>query len=231
MSDAKHAANVVICGANRGIGLALTEQLSHENNVYALCRTPSADLKNLDVTTLADVDVTRGESTSHLVQQLKSAGCHHIDVLIHNAGVLSSQSLDGLDEEAYEQMRWQFEGNTLGPLRTIDALRPALSEGARVAIITSRMGSMEDNTSGGQYGYRISKAGVNMVGRSLSVDLQPRGIAVALIHPGYVRTDMTGGRGHITTAESAAGIRSVIDKMSVDNSGAFWHCNGTQLPW
>lgn len=225
------AKNVVICGANRGIGLALTEQLSPDNRVYALCRTPGPDLEALDAVALTGVDVTSTESMSRLPRQLKDAGCHQIDILIHNAGVLSSQSLDRLDADAYEQMRWQFEVNTLGPLRTVDALRPLLGAGARVAIITSRMGSMEDNTSGGQYGYRISKAGVNMVGRSLSVDLQPRDIAVALIHPGYVRTDMTGGRGHISTTESAAGICNVIKKMTPDNSGAFWHCNGSQLPW
>jgi len=223
--------NIVICGANRGIGLALATQLSATSRVFALCRTASADLERIACTVIDRVDVTCARSVRELAQRLNQHGCQQIDVLIHNAGVLSRQSLDQLDDEAYEQMRWQFEVNTLGPLRTIAALRPMFADGARIAIITSRMGSMEDNTSGGQYGYRISKAGVNMVGRSLAIDLASENVAVGLIHPGYVRTDMTGGHGLIDTAESAAGICQVIQKITPDNSGAFWHSNGSQLPW
>lgn len=223
--------NIVICGANRGIGLALTTRLSKEENVFALCRTPGTELEQLNCAVLNDVDVTRAQDVLQLGQRLDDAGCERIDVFIHNAGVLSRQSLDTLDAEAFEQMRWQFEVNTLAPLRTIAALRSRLADGARVAIITSRMGSMQDNTSGGQYGYRISKAGVNMVGRSLAVDLADQGIAVALIHPGYVRTDMTGGHGLIDADEAAAGIAQVIEKMSLQNSGGFWHSDGSQLPW
>ncbi|MFK7888944.1 MAG: SDR family oxidoreductase [Gammaproteobacteria bacterium] len=223
--------NVVICGANRGIGLALATHLCTDANVFALCRTASAELKQIDVTAIDDVDVTNADVLAKLPARLKAAGCDTIDVLIHNAGVLSRQSLDNLNEDALEDMRWQFEVNTLGPLRTVNALRSMFGQAARLAIITSRMGSMADNTSGGQYGYRISKAGVNMVGRSLAVDLAEQGVAVALIHPGYVRTDMTGGNGLIDTDESAAGICKVIDNMSVKNSGSFWHCDGSELPW
>ena len=93
------------------------------------------------------------------------------------------------------------------------------------------MGSIADNTSGGSYGYRMSKAAVNAAGKSLSLDLQPAGVAVALIHPGYVRTEMTGGNGLIDAPEAAAGIASVIERLSLRNTGQFWHSNGETLPW
>ena len=132
---------------------------------------------------------------------------------------------------ALESMRRQFDVNALGPLRVSSALRALMVDGSKIAIITSRMGSLADNTSGGQYGYRMSKAAVNMAGRSLAHDLAPDGIAVALIHPGYVRTDMTGGSGLIDPPEAAAGIAKVVARLDQDNTGGFWHSNGSELPW
>ena len=128
-------------------------------------------------------------------------------------------------------MRAQFEINSLGPLRITTALLPNLKEGSKVALITSRMGSVGDNTSGGQYGYRMSKCALNIAGASLAVDLRPKGIAVALLHPGFVRTEMTGGNGLINASESAAGLLARIEELNLANSGGFWHTNGESLSW
>ncbi len=128
-------------------------------------------------------------------------------------------------------MRRQFEVNSLGPLRVTAALRGNLGQGSKVAIVTSRMGSIEDNTSGGRYGYRMSKAAVNMAGRSLANDLKDRGVAVAILHPGFVRTEMTGHQGLIDPPESAAGLIARIDELTLETTGGFWHANGEIIPW
>jgi len=117
-------------------------------------------------------------------------------------------------------------------LRVTDALRDRLGEGSKVALITSRMGSIDDNSSGGAYGYRMSKAALNMAGKSLAVDLRPRGISVAILHPGMVSTDMTGGHGGgVEPDVAAAGILARIARLTLETSGGFWHANGQQLPW
>jgi NAD(P)-dependent dehydrogenase (short-subunit alcohol dehydrogenase family) len=150
-----------------------------------------------------------------------------IDVLINCAGILTRESLDELD---FDQIRRQFEVNAIGPLRVTAALLSNLGEGAKVAIITSRMGSIEDNTSGSRYGYRMSKVAVNMAGRSLAHDLKDRGIAVVLLHPGMVATEMTGRQG-IPPAEAAANLIARIDGLHMEQTGTFWHANGDRLPW
>ena len=165
---------------------------------------------------------------SGLERLTDSVGDLELDVLVNNAGVLSDESLDDLD---LDRIRRQFEINALGPLRVTAALRPALGRGAKVAIITSRMGSIDDNTSGGRYGYRMSKAAVNMAGRSLAHDLKPAGVAVAILHPGFVRTEMTGNAGMVDPPESAAGLIARIDELDLESSGSFRHANGEPLPW
>src|SRR5690606_27563059 len=140
----------------------------------------------------------------------------------------SSESLDDLD---FDRIRKQFEVNALGPLRVTKALLPHLKKGSKVALITSRMGSIADNGSGGMYGYRMSKAALNMAGKSLAVDLKDRGIAVIILHPGFVRTDMTGGNGMIDPDESARGLIARIEELTLDRSGTFRHMNGDELPW
>ena len=141
---------------------------------------------------------------------------------------MSSVTLDHLDIGSIQE---QFEINAIAPLRITHALLDHLSSQAKIGIITSRMGSIEDNDSGGSYGYRMSKAAANMVGRSLSVDLKDKGISVALLHPGWVRTDMTGGNGLIDTEESTKGMIDIMDRLTVDQTGLFWHTNGEVLPW
>ena len=216
---------VLITGANRGIGLELCRQLSTRGDeVIAVCRQSNADLDALDVQVIDGVDVSDGDSAAALGTRLEGK---HLDWLINNAGILASQSLDNLDFDAMER---QFRVNSLGPLRISSALLPNLTNGSKIGIVTSRMGSIDDNTSGGSYGYRMSKAAVNMAGMSLSRDLKDRGIAVALLHPGMVATDMTGGQG-VSTQHSAAGLIARMEELDLGTTGTFWHAEGERLPW
>ena len=219
-------ATVVITGANRGIGLELARQFRQRgDDVVACCRKTSKELGKLDVEVVEGIDVADDTAGAPLA---KSCRGRRVDVLVNCAGILSDETLADLD---FDRMRKQFEVNSLGPLRVTAALRENLGEGSKVAIITSRMGSIEDNTSGGRYGYRMSKAAVNMAGRSLANDLKDAGVAVAILHPGFVRTDMTGHQGLIDPPESAAGIIARIDELTLENTGTFWHANGEVIPW
>ena len=121
--------------------------------------------------------------------------------------------------------------NALGPLRMTYAMLPFLNDGAKIAMMTSRMGSIGDNTSGSRYGYRMSKAALNIASVSLAYDLKPRGIAVGILHPGFVRTKMTGNNGFIDPDEAVTALLTRIDELTLDNSGTFWHSNGNVLPW
>lgn len=219
-------ATVVVTGCNRGIGLQLAIQLAARgDHVIGVCRAPSEELSESGVEIIAEVDVAAAESMPVLED---AVGDRHIDVLINNAGILRRDNdLGAID---YESMLEQYRVNTLGPLRVTEALRDNLGEGSKVAIVTSRVGSIEDNSSGGNYGYRASKTAVNMIGTNLRLELAPRGIAVALLHPGLVATDMTGGTG-ISPADSAAGLIQRIDELNMSTSGGFWHAEGYELPW
>jgi len=139
--------------------------------------------------------------------------------------------MNELDEDAIASCKRMFEVNSLGPLLTTQALVKNLGEGSKVGIITSRMGSVADNDSGGSYGYRMSKSAVNAVGKSLSIDLKPQNIAVAILHPGYVRTDMTSHNGLLDTDQSASGLLDRMEQLTLENTGTFWHTNGDLLPW
>jgi len=215
----------LITGANRGIGFQKTRLLLERGNkAIAVCRKASPQLLELGAEVLENVDVSQAESIQEMANSLKN---RRIDVLINNAGVLSREPLSDLNLSRIQQ---QFEVNTLGPLLVSQALLPNLSEGSKLIIITSRMGSVEDNTSGGMYGYRISKAGVNMVGKSLAEDLRDDDIAVRVLHPGMVATEMTGGQG-IPPVEAANNLLARIDELSIDSTGEFWHANGERLPW
>jgi len=216
---------ILITGANRGIGLELSRQLADRGDeVLAVCRTASTQLNDLNLQVIEGVDVSDDISLKVLQGQIGEGG---LDWLINNAGILSVESLENLDFEAMER---QFRINALGPLRVTKALLPTLGAGSKVGIVTSRMGSIEDNTSGGYYGYRMSKAAVNMAGMSLARDLNERRIAVALLHPGMVATDMTGGRG-VQPAQSASGLIARMDALDMTDSGSFWHAEGERLPW
>ena len=217
--------NALIIGASRGIGLELARQLADRgDDVTATCRRRTPELDGLGVRVVDGVDVTDDASVARLVDALRDAPPEWV---IHNSGILDGDDLDSL---SFESMRRQFEVNALGPLRTVRALAPILPKGARVGIVSSRVGSIDDNGSGNNYGYRTSKAAVNMIGKNLSHDLKPRGVALALLHPGLVATDMTGGRG-IDPADAARGLIERMDALDMGKTGTFWHAEGYALPW
>ncbi len=219
----------VITGANRGIGLELAHQLNDRGTeVIAVCRQSSPQLDELGVRIEAGVDVCNLDDLRTLGSRLKDV---NIDILINNAGVLRRQTLGEIDEHAINDIRLQFETNSLAPLLVTQALMGSLRSGSKIAIVTSRMGSIADNTSGGSYGYRMSKAAVNMAGASLAYDLKDRGIDVVLLHPGWVRTEMTGGTGQMSASEAARGLLQRIDELTPDTTGHFYHSNGESLPW
>lgn len=216
---------IVITGANRGIGLELARQRAKGNEIVAVCRRSSPELDALGVRVEAGVDVTDAASVADLAERLAGT---RIDVLINNAGLLTREGLDDLD---FERIERQMQVNAYGPLRVSAALAPMLVSGSKLVLITSRMGSIADNASGGMYGYRMSKAALNMAGVSLAQDLRPRGVAVAILHPGFVRTAMTGGRGQVEPSEAARQLWERIDALTLETSGSFWHANGERLPW
>ena len=218
-------ARVLVTGSNRGIGLELCRQYAARgDDVTAVCRTASPELTALNVRVIDGMDVATADGVESLRGALQEAS---IDVLINNAGILIRDDLDNLD---FDDVMEQLRVNSVGPLRVTHALVDVLAAHAKVAIITSRMGSIEDNTSGGYYGYRMSKTAVNMAGVSLAKDLEPHGIAVVLLHPGMVATDMTGRRG-VDVTHSAQGLVQRIDDTSLATSGTFWHAEGDRLPW
>lgn len=216
---------ILVTGCNRGIGYQLCKQLQQRGDeVIGVCRTESNDIRELGIRLVSGIDVGEDQSIPLLREAL---GDQKIDVLINNAGILRNDTLGELN---YEEMTEQFRVNTLGPLRVTEALLENLGDGSKVAIVTSRVGSIADNTSGGYYGYRASKTAVNQIGKNLTLDLQSRGISVALLHPGLVATEMTGGQG-VAPADSAAGLIARIDELNTENSGGFWHAEGYELPW
>ena len=216
----------VITGANRGIGLALATQLQQKGwDIIAICRTESEEIEAIASMVISGIDVTDQEQ----MQQVRAIiGEQQIDLLINNAGLLRDEVLGEIN---YDTMREQFEINALAPLMVTETLLPNMVEGSKVANITSRMGSIADNDSGGRYGYRASKAAFNAIGKSLAEDLKTRGIAVAQLHPGWVKTRMVDFNGLITVEESAQGLLDRIEALDLSNTGGFWHTNGESLPW
>ncbi|VAW11701.1 hypothetical protein MNBD_BACTEROID05-291 [hydrothermal vent metagenome] len=218
---------VLITGTNRGIGLEMCRQLKNKGySVTAVCRQASENLKELEIEIIEGIDVGQND----VIEKLKASlgNQRKFDVLINNAGILRGDNLEELDFKSIED---QFQVNALGPLRVTQAILPTLSEGSKILMITSRMGSVADNTSGRMYGYRMSKSALNMGSVSLAYDLKDRGIAVGIVHPGYVKTDMTNHSGHIETDESVRGILDRLDELTLANSGTFWHSNGEKLLW
>ena len=217
----------LITGANRGIGLELVRQLRDRgDDVIATCRSSSPELDSLSVRVEEGVDITSSNSVIQLREKLNGV---KVDVLIQNAGIAEFNSLSNLDPESIVH---QFEVNALSPLCFVQAMLDHLSSSSKIVLITSRMGSIGDNHSGGSYGYRMSKVALCMAGKSLSVDLKSKNIAVAILHPGLVSTRMTGYTSSgIHPKESVNGLIQRIDELSIQNSGTFWHANGEILPW
>jgi len=220
-------ATVLVTGANRGIGLEYCRQLkARGDQVVAVCRQATPELEALGVRIEDGIELTEEVAIADLVARLDGLA---LDAVILNAGVLQSMGLEDLDPEG---IRRQFEVNALAPLLLARALVRQMPRGSKLALMTSRMGSIDDNTSGGSYGYRMSKVALNIAGKSLAIDLAPRGIAVAILHPGLVRTRMIKfNPSGIEPEQAVQGLLARIDALTLETSGGFWHSNGERLPW
>lgn len=220
----------LVTGANRGIGLELTRQLcaaGHQVIATARRLREAGQLKALDVR-LERLDVAKPESVRDLVERLDG---EPIDVLINNAGYgVKDVALAQLDVESLGAF---FQINALGPLRVAQALLPNLRDGERkvIAQMTSKMGSIADNTSGGAYGYRASKAALNAIHKSLANDLAGAGFTCVTLHPGWVRTDMGTDAAPLEVGESVAGLVRVIAGLDASRNGEFLDYEGNRVPW
>ncbi len=222
--------SVLITGANRGIGLEFARQYAHDGwEVIATCRVPDQadDLKALKVETHA-LDVADFAAIDALAGKLSGRS---VDVLINNAGIYGgAQDLGGTDPDDWAHV---MRVNVMAPLKMAEAFAPHLQAGQRrtIASVSSRMGSIEENASGGSYVYRSSKAALNAVNKSLSIDIKPRGITCILLHPGWVQTAMGGAGAQISAQQSVTGMRRIIDSATPSHSGRFFGYDGQEIPW
>jgi NAD(P)-dependent dehydrogenase (short-subunit alcohol dehydrogenase family) len=229
--------STLITGANRGLGLEFARQyLADGWQVYAACRDPqsASDLRRLadandQKLRIIALDVTDSTSVKAAVAELEGRA---IDVLINNAGVGGSrgQAIGNIDYEAWARV---LDVNTLGAMRVAEAFVDNVAQSERKLIVTlsSGMGSITDNTSGGAFAYRSSKAAVNMVMRSLAIDLAPRGITCVVVNPGWVLTDMGGPHATLTPAESVTRLRRLIETLGTAQSGKFFNYDGREYAW
>lgn len=228
---------ILITGANRGIGLELTKQyLSNNARVIACCRDPhhANELNQLksqyhSTLVICQLDVSNFQAITSLSQQLAN---EKIDILINNAGIIGNHAdtLANIDADKWQET---FKTNTIAPTLMAQAFLNQLSHSNRklVVNISSVMGSIAENTSGGYYLYRSSKAALNAVTKSLSIELKPKNIIAVVMHPGWVQTDMGGDEAPLTTEQSVTGIRNVIDQLTLTDSGTFVSYDGRRIPW
>ncbi len=225
------AKTIVITGANRGIGLAMAKICQQNGaNVYALCRQSSPQLDALGVNIIDNIDIS---TDSGIVRATSALANINIALLINNAGILRNESLQDFNQQTITE---QFNVNALAPLALTQALLANFSAGSKIAFITSRMGSITDNGSGGRYGYRMSKAALNIGAMSLAKDLAAQQIAVGIYHPGYVQTDMVNATGETSNGDissdiSAQRLLGLMNELTMNESGVFKHSNGEVLPW
>ncbi len=225
---------VLITGANRGIGLEFTKQYALDGwHVFACCREPQSASAlqaiastNNNVQTLA-LDVGDFAQIDALALQLKRES---IDLLLNNAGVYPSSSFGNTDYSAWAD---GFKTNSMAPLKMVEAFVQQISRSQhkKIATLSSKMGSIDDNTSGESYSYRTSKTAVNMVMKSLSIDLKPYGISVVTLHPGWVKTDMGGSNALINSQTSVSGMRKVIADLNLSSTGKFIAYDGKAINW
>lgn len=217
----------LVTGASRGIGLDLVRQVhARADDVIATCRTRTPELDAVGCRVVDGIDVGSDDVGGALREALGDE--QPVDVVVNNAGVARWDTLETIDVDAARQ---ELEVNALGPLRVTLALLPRLVPGAKIALISSKAGSIGDGPSGRNYGYRMSKAALNMLGANLAADLAPRGIHVGVFHPGFVRTEMTQGGGNVDPPESAAGLIRQIDALDASRSGRFFHADGSEVAW
>ena len=229
---------VFITGANRGIGLGLAGQcLQRGDRVFAACRHPeqATELIRLqgqhgDQLTVLPLDVTDQAAIENAATTVKGLA-DGLDLLVNNAGVGGGE--DPFGQLAEEGLIDTFRVNAVAPILLAQAMLPLLKKGQRpvIASVTSRMGSIADNGSGGYYAYRASKAALNMLHKSLAVDLAQQGIITVVLHPGWVRTDMGGQGGRLSVEESVAGLLQVVDGLTETDSGRFFDWRGKKVPW
>ena len=209
------------------IGLDLVRQVhARADDVIATCRTRTPELDAVGCRVVDGIDVGSDDVGAALLEALGDG--QPVDVVVNNAGLARWDTLETIDVDAARQ---ELEVNALGPLRVTLALLPRLVPGAKIALISSKAGSIGDGPSGRNYGYRMSKAALNMLGANLAADLAPRGIHVGVFHPGFVRTEMTQGGGNVDPPESAAGLIRQIDALDASRSGRFFHADGSEVAW
>jgi NAD(P)-dependent dehydrogenase (short-subunit alcohol dehydrogenase family) len=226
--------SILITGANRGLGLEFSRQYAAAGwSVFATCRHPEAASALEDLRTVGDIraiglDVTDEASIRRAAKQIERP----IDLLVNSAGIGGppDQRTGKVDYKAWHTV---FDVNTMGPLRVTEAFIPHLERSERklVVTITSGMGSIGDNSSGGSIAYRSSKAAVNMVMRSAAIDLKPRGIIAVVINPGWVKTDMGGADAPLTAAQSVGAMKHLIGSLGPAQSGKFFNYDGREYPW
>jgi NAD(P)-dependent dehydrogenase (short-subunit alcohol dehydrogenase family) len=227
--------NIVITGANRGIGLELVRQyLSRGDSIHAGVRTPEAsgELATLATSSGGRLRITACDVAQEpSVRAFAAAVSGPVDVLINNAGMRIRP--DGLEGLNLDEVAQTIQVNALGALRVTNALLPLLrrAQGAKIANISSGLGSINDNTWGDAYGYRMSKAALNMASRSLAHDLKKDGIVVVALSPGWVQTDMGGSEAPTPVTESAAGLIGLIDRLTLEDSGGFFGFRGERIAW
>lgn len=230
-------ASILITGANRGLGLEFARQYAQDGwRVFACCRDPdrASELQSLQdqhtsLLSIHPLDVTDHHQIERLAEQLRD---EPLDVLLNNAGLYGPKKmvLGQLDYQAWAEV---FAVNTLAPVKLAECFLPALERGERklIASLTSRMGSIANNTEGRHYLYRSTKAALNSAMKSLAIDLQPRNMVVVVIHPGWVRTDMGGEHADLSPAESVQAVRKLLDQATLAESGKFFSYDGREIPW
>lgn len=218
---------VLITGANRGIGLEMVRRHTERGDeVIAVCRQVSDELRKTGAQIIDGLDMADGAAIDALKKRFAVLS---IDRLIANAGI---RGLEGYDDLDFDSIRYQYEVNAMGPLRLVRALDTALADGAKVVLISTLVASLGDNGSGGEFGYRMSKAALNMVGVNLSHALKSRNITVLLLHPGWVQTELGGEGALVEVGESAKKLISTADQLGLEQTGTFWDViEGNKLPW
>ena len=230
--------SILVTGANRGLGMEFAKQYSADGwRVFACCRFPekAGGLNDLAQTSkgrlsVHRLDVSQGDSVSSLAESLRGEA---IDILLNNAGVYGDEGHDDFGRINYERWAATFSVNVMGPMRMVEAFAENVSRGDRkvIAFLSSRMGSIGENTSGGSYLYRSSKAALNAVVKSLSLDLRDRGLITVALHPGWVQTDMGGQNAPTLPRESIQGLRKVLEGLQSKDSGGFLSYEGSRVPW